>query len=153
MKVQKKIEEAQNKALELRQERENQTNSLQNDLLEEERKGHRWFRSTISKQHALLAEELALERQVNQVKSQHMEQVFTMESEHMRNLEKLRSAAQQRRQALRDDTFRQREKQSQEHESNMTALRSRIMELDSKLNAANFDADHRNDEDKGCIIM
>ena len=82
-----------------------------------------------------------------------MEQIFSMESEHIRNLEKIRTSAQQKRQALRDDMFRQREKQSQEHDSNMAALRLRNMELDSKLSAANFNAEHSNDDEKGCVVM
>lgn len=154
MKVQERIQEAQNKSLELRQERENQTSSLHNDLLEEERKGHRWFRSTIAKQRALLSEELALERQVNQTKSQQMEQNFSLESEHIRNLEKIRTSSQQKRQSFRDDMFRQREHHSQEHDNHMAALRQRNMELDSKLSAANYSAsESKHEEDKGCVVM
>jgi hypothetical protein len=154
MKVQTKIQEAQNKSLELRQERENQTTTLHTDLLEEERKGHRWFRSTFARQHALLSEELALERQVNQTKSQHMEQIFSIDSQHIRNIEKIRTAAQQTRQTFRDDIFRQREKHSQEHDAHMAALRLRNMELDSKLSAANFSQPvHDDKDDKGCIVM
>jgi hypothetical protein len=66
LKVQERIQDAQKKSMELRQERETQTSTLHSDLLEEERKGHRWFRSTIARQHALLSEELALERKVIQ---------------------------------------------------------------------------------------
>jgi hypothetical protein len=45
-----------------------------------------------AKQHHLLAEELALERQVNQTKSEQMSELFNMESEHLRNLEEIRAA-------------------------------------------------------------
>jgi hypothetical protein len=156
MKVQEKIQEAQNKSLALRQERETQTSTLHSDLLEEERKGHRWFRSTIARQHALLSEELALERKVGALKSQQMEQAFSVESEHIRNLEKLRTSSQQQRQSFRDDMFRQREQLSQEHDTHMAALRQRNMELDSKLSAANFNSGSDNKhgaDEKGCIVM
>lgn len=154
LKVQEKIQDAQKKSMELRQERENQTSTLQNDLLEEERKGHRWFRSTIARQHALLSEELSLERKVNQTKSQQMEQMFSLESEHMRNLEKIRTAAQDQRQSFRDDLFRQREKCAQEHDTTMAALRERNMELDMKLSTANFNSSETNNEDeKSCVVM
>lgn len=154
LKVQEKIQDAQKKSMELRQERENQTSTLQNDLLEEERKGHRWFRSTIARQHALLSEELSLERKVNQTKSQQMEQMFSLESEHMRNLEKIRTAAQDQRQSFRDDLFRQREKCAQEHDTTMATLRERNMELDMKLSTANFNSSETNNEDeKSCVVM
>jgi hypothetical protein len=154
LKVQEKIQDAQKKSMELRQERENQTSTLQNDLLEEERKGHRWFRSTIARQHALLSEELSLERKVNQTKSQQMEQMFSLESEHMRNLEKIRTAAQDQRQSFRDDLFRQREKCAQEHDTTMAALRERNMELDMKLSTANFNSSETSNEDeKSCVVM
>jgi len=153
MKIQDSIQAAQHKSLELRQERENQTSTLHNDLLEDERKGHRWFRSTIAKQHALLSEELSLERQVNQTKSRHMEQMFAADSEHIRNLEKIRAAAQDQRQGFRDTMFRQRDKNMQAHESMMSALRERNMELDSKLATQQIKGSEKKEKDKGCVVM
>ena len=153
MKIQQKIEEAQNRALELRQERENQTSVLHNDLLEEERKGHQWFRTAFNKQHALLSEELSLERQVNLTKSQQMEQIFSIDSQHMRNLEKIRMSAQEKKQMFRDEMFRQREKRSHEHEKNISRLRLRNLELESKLRAAKNDNSQQEESEKNCAIM
>lgn len=154
MKVQEKIQEAQDKSLSLRGEREAQTSSLHSSLLEEERKGHRWFRSTLSRQHALLAEELALERQVSQTKSRHLEASFAAESEHLRALERVRSAGQEARQGVREEMFRDREKLSQQHDSSMAALRERSLALDSKLSAADFDSrDGSSRDEKGCVVM
>jgi hypothetical protein len=84
-----------------------------------------------------------------------MEQTFSTESEHIRNLEKIRTSAQQKRQDCRDDLFRQRENLSQEHDTNMAALRARNMELDSKLSAANFNhnAEGKGEDHNGCIVM
>lgn len=151
MEIQQRIQVAQAKSLELRQQREEQTNLLHNNLLESEREGHRWFRSAFANQHTLLAEELSLERQLNQRKSEQLAELFALEGEHLRHLDNIRTLAQKETQKLREEHFNKRDQLSREHDTTMTYLRMRNIELEGKLSSNQNTASNKSEE--GCQMM
>lgn len=151
MEIQQRIQVAQAKALELRQQREEQTNLLHNNLLESEREGHRWFRSAFANQHTLLAEELSLERQLNQRKSEQLAELFALEGEHLRHLDNIRTLGQKETQKLREEHFNKRDQLSKEHEATMTYLRMRNIELEGKLSSNQISSTSKSEE--GCQVM
>lgn len=152
MEIQQRIQVAQGKALELRQQREEQTNLLHNNLLESEREGHRWFRTAFANQHTLLAEELSLERQLNQRKSEQLAELFALEGEHLRHLDSIRTTGQKETQKLREDHFKQRDTLSKEHDTTLTYLRMRNLELNGQLNAQQNGSSNKS-EHEGCQVM
>jgi hypothetical protein len=152
MEIQQRIQVAQGKALELRQQREEQTNLLHNNLLESEREGHRWFRTAFANQHTLLADELSLERQLNQRKSEQLAELFALEGEHLRHLDNIRTLGQRETQKLREDHFNQRDLLSKEHDTTLTYLRMRNIELEGQLTAQQNPSAHKS-EHEGCQVM
>mmetsp|Transcript_1775 Transcript_1775/g.2786 ORF Transcript_1775/g.2786 Transcript_1775/m.2786 type:complete len:699 (+) Transcript_1775:51-2147(+) len=152
MEIQQRIQVAQAKALDLRQQREEQTNALQTNLLEKEREGHKWFRETYAKQHSLLAEELALERLLNQRKNEQMSELFALEGEHLRNVEMLRVEAQREMQELREQNFKKRDILSKDHDATVSVLRMRNIELEGQLMSATDGKSVRSGSEK-CAIM
>jgi hypothetical protein len=154
MEIQQRIQVAQAKALELRQQREDQTNTLHTNLLESEREGHRWFRNTFAKQHTLLAEELSLERQLNSRKSEQMSVLFALEGEHLRNIDNMRASAQRELQVMRDEHFAKRDKLGKDHDATVSRLRMKNMELEGMLmRAANGADPQHKGEGEACLVM
>jgi hypothetical protein len=151
MEIQQRIQVAQSKALELRQQREEQTNLLHNNLLESEREGHRWFRTAFANQHTMLAEELSLERQLNQRKSEQLAELFALEGEHLRHLDTLRTVGQKETQKLREEHFHQRDTLSKEHDATLTFLRMRNIALEGKLSSNQNQSSNKSEE--GCQVM
>jgi ABC-type transporter lipoprotein component MlaA len=157
--TQQKIQLAQERALTLRQQRESEANDLHREMLESEREGHKWFRQAFAKQHTYLAEELSLERQVNQRKGDQMQELFTMQSEHIKNLEDMRATAQKEFQAIRDAHFRAREVKSKQHEAALAAMRAQSLELETKLLTLNDSLQTRHStveeeaEKAPCVVM
>jgi hypothetical protein len=153
MDIQKRIQVAQSKALELRQQREEQSNTLHANLLENEREGHKWIKTTYARQHDLLAEELRLERDLSKKKSEHMSQLFGLEGEHIRQVEALRNMAQRDIQAAREDHFKRRELLARDRDATVSMLRRRNIELEAKLNAVGGGRTMSSEGDKGCTVM
>lgn len=152
MEIQQRIQVAQSKALELRQQREEQTNLLHNNLLESEREGHRWFRTAFANQHTLLAEELSLERKLNQRKSEQMAELFALEGEHLRHMDNIRTLGQKDLQKLREENFQKRDKLNKDHDSTITMLRMKSIELEGKLLTVSQNGQQRQ-ENEACKMM
>lgn len=152
MEIQQRIQVAQSKALELRQQREEQTNLLHNNLLESEREGHRWFRTAFANQHTLLAEELSLERKLNQRKSEQMAELFALEGEHLRHMDSIRTLGQKDLQKLREENFQKRDKLNKDHDATMTMLRMKNIELEGKLLTVSQTGQQRQ-ENEACKMM
>lgn len=152
MEIQQRIQVAQSKALELRQQREEQTNLLHNNLLESEREGHRWFRTAFANQHTLLAEELSLERKLNQRKSEQMAELFALEGEHLRHMDNIRTVGQKELQKIREENFQKRDKLNKDHDAMITMLRMKNIELEGKLLNVNQNGQQKQEGDT-CEIM
>ena len=152
MEIQQRIQVAQSKALDLRQQREEQTNLLHNNLLECEREGHRWFRTAFANQHTLLAEELSLERKLNQRKSEQMAELFALEGEHLRHMDNIRTLGQKDLQKLREENFQKRDKSNKDHDTTLTMLRMKNIELEGKLLNINQSGQQKQ-PDEGCQVM
>ena len=131
--IQKQIEDIQSQVFEKRTQRENQTDEIHRDMLQEEQESHGWFKAMIQRQHDLLEKELEVERKINQRRTELMEKKFNSETEQLQKLEKVREGGRESIQKYKEKRLQQREQSFKEHEQLLARYNAQINELDSKL--------------------
>eukprot|EP01041_Mallomonas_annulata_P006687 gene6687-13547_t len=151
MSIQHRILKAQDRALDLRQQREVSTTAMHRDLLTGEQDCHVWFKATVSRRHSLLETELALEREIAMKRSEHANVNFNMETQYMRQVEESRVANQRAMCVLREEALKEKEGRATAHELAMTQRRAQLAELEAKY-VLMTDAYDRSNEKKACVV-
>lgn len=152
MAMQHRILKAQDRALELRQQREKSTATLHRDLIDGERSSHDRYKADITRQHELLEEELALERRIALKSTEFSNEMYAIESHHRSELETSQATIHQTLRQLRDVAMEDREARELAHERHLVQKRSELMAVESQL-VLMVDAYVRTAEKKPCKVM
>lgn len=152
MAMQHRILKAQDRALELRLQREASTAILHKELIEGEKTSHGRYKADISRQHELLEEQLVLERMIAVKSAEYASEIYVLENQHRSSLEMIQAKAQEKLRHLREAASEEREIREVNHERTLSMKRAELMTVESQL-VLMVDAYVRTAEKKPCKVM
>lgn len=81
-----------------------------------------------------------------------MAELFALEGEHLRHMDNIRTLGQKDLQKLREENFQKRDKLNKDHDSTITMLRMKNIELEGKLLTVSQNGQQRQ-ENEACKMM